>query len=161
MKLTEHFTLAELTRTSVRNVDNTPPKLVVARLQVVARRILEALRTHFGEPVFVLSGYRSQGVNAAVGGSPSSQHMRGEAVDFEVRNVAHHETAKYIAQTLEFDQLILEFCSCRKNGPEGCGGWIHCSYTDTSPNRRQILIARKLAGGTSYRLINAHHIGDA
>lgn len=156
-KLTEHFTLEELTATSVRGLKNDPPELAVTRLRALAENVLEPVRLHFVAPVIVHSGYRAPEVNAAVRGSKTSQHVRGEAVDFHVVGKDFFTVARYIASSLLFDQLILEFCD-----PSGFGkGWLHCSYVDYKPNRRRITVASNLKGQTIYRDILATDIPKA
>jgi zinc D-Ala-D-Ala carboxypeptidase len=157
MNLTEHFTIEELTRTDVRNLRNDPPELAIARLRDLSENILEAVRRHFVAPVVIHSAYRSPAVNDAVRGSKTSQHMRGEAADFHVSGVDFFTVARWIASSLEFDQLILEFCD-----PSGFGrGWVHCSYVGYKPNRRRITVASNLKGVTVYRDILATDIPRA
>lgn len=84
MQLSQHFTLEELTRSvTARNraIDNTPSKSDLANLKLLAETVLEPLRTAFGKPIIVSSGYRCQELNKAVGGSRTSQHLLGQAAD--------------------------------------------------------------------------------
>lgn len=86
MKLSEHFTLEELTRSATakaRGIDNTPTERDKANLKRLAAQVLEPLRKMAGVPIIVTSGYRCPKLNAAVGGEPTSQHMRGEAADIK------------------------------------------------------------------------------
>lgn len=86
MKLSEHFTLEELTRSATakaRGIDNTPTERDKANLKRLADQVLEPLRKMAGVPIIVTSGYRCPKLNAAVGGEPTSQHMRGEAADIK------------------------------------------------------------------------------
>ena len=88
MKLTEHFTLEELARsaTAVRlGIDNTPTKSIISNLTEVAQ-LLEKIRTTYGKPIIVTSGYRCEKLNKAVGGAKSSQHRLGQAAD--IRSVS-------------------------------------------------------------------------
>lgn len=157
MNITEHFTLEELTRTDVRGVINTPPELAIARLTAVAENILEPVRMHFTAPVVVHSGYRSPLVNDRVGGSKTSQHVLGEACDFHVIGIDFFSVARFIAASLDFDQLILEFCD-----PSGFGrGWVHCSYVAYKPNRKRITVAASVGGITKYTNILATEIPHA
>ena len=153
-QLTPHFTLEELTATNVRGVNNVPPPVARMRLKDVAENILEPVRQHFGAPVIVHSGYRSPVVNAAVRGSKTSQHMQGEAVDFHVPGVDFFTVARWIAENLDYDQLILEYCD-----PSGFGkGWVHCSYVGYKPRRRRLTVATNLRGATVYRDITTNDI---
>lgn len=137
MNLSEHFTLAELTRSDVAarlRLPNKPGDPVIAKLQQVCHHILEPVRLHFGRPVRINSGYRSPRVNAVAGGSETSQHCRGEAVDFEVPGVSNADVAAWVRDHLRFDQLILE---CYRRG-EPSSGWVHVSWK-AAGNRQQAL----------------------
>ena len=127
MNLSEHFTLAELTRSDAATrfgLNNTPPADVIAKLGLVCQHVLEPVRQHYGRPVTVNSGYRSPAVNKAVKGAATSQHVRGEAVDFEVPGVANGDVAAWVRDNLQFDQLILE--AYTPGLPSS--GWVHCSW---------------------------------
>ena len=87
-------------------------------------------------PVMINSGYRSLEVNRKLGSSDSSQHTKGQAVDFEINGVANIKVAHWIKDNCDFDQLILEFY----NPKEKNGGWIHCSYNEKGVNRKQVLV---------------------
>lgn len=125
MKLTPHFTLAELTASSTARrlgLDNTPPPELVPRLVFVAE-MLERIRSTLGVPIIVTSGYRGLAVNRAVGGVTSSDHTQGHAVDFVApRFGTPFEIAKTLAplvDTLGVGQIILEGIKGKQ--------WIHCS----------------------------------
>jgi hypothetical protein len=132
LKLSPHFTLDELSVTST-GLPNIVPAHVIPRLKLVATHILEPVRAKFG-PFSPNSGYRSPAVNRAVGGSKSSQHAKGEAVDFEVPGVSNRDLFMWCRANLEFDQLILEFHDPAK-GP--ASGWVHASFRDVLRNRNQ------------------------
>lgn len=123
MQLSEHFSLAELTRTS-QPYSNVPTDREIANLRLVCEHILEPVRAHFGKPIRVNSGFRGAKVNAAVGSKPTSQHRLGEAVDFEIDGVTNHDIACYVRDHIQFDQVILENY---KPGLPG-SGWVHASY---------------------------------
>ena len=127
VQLTPHFTLAELTHSEAATrlgIKNVPPPAVTEALRLVCVHVLEPVRAHFGRPVTVNSGYRSQAVNRAVKGSSTSQHVRGEAVDFEVPGVSNGDVAAWVRFNLQFDQLILE--AYTPGNPSS--GWVHCSW---------------------------------
>lgn len=136
MILSPNFTLAEMiaSETARRIGDaNQPGAGEILALGALCRNILEPIRAHFGRPVHVNSGFRSERVNAAVGSKPSSQHRRGEAADIEIAGVSNADLARWIAaSTLDFDQVILE---AYRPGVAG-SGWVHVSYTTKRPNRR-------------------------
>ena len=127
MNLSPHFTLAEMTHsyTAVRlGMKNVPNAAAIEALRLVCVNVLEPVRAHFGRPVTINSGYRSQAVNRAVKGSSTSQHVKGQAVDFEVPGVANGDVAAWVRFNLQFDQLILE--AYTPGNPSS--GWVHCSW---------------------------------
>ena len=86
MKLTEHFSLEELIKSSTakaKKIDNTPTQAAKTNLQHLASNILEPIRLKYGKPIIVTSGYRSMALNKAVGGSKTSQHLLGQAADIK------------------------------------------------------------------------------
>lgn len=148
MRLSPHFHINEFTKSQEavrRGLDNTPTKEVVDNLIALCSNVLEPVRAQFG-PVSVSSGYRSPAVNRAIGGSRTSQHTTGQAADFEIFDLDNCELAQWIADNLEFDQLILEFHD-HESGPNS--GWVHASY-NVNGNRRQVLTAKKVNGETVY-----------
>ena len=138
MQLSEHFSLEELTATSHREIDNTPPIDIIDQLKCTARG-LEHVRLLLGVPVLINSGYRSPAVNAAVGGSEKSQHMKGEAADFIAPKFGTpFEVCRLLeASDLRFDQLIFE------------QSWAHVSFVDYRPPRRSVLTWKKGQGYSS------------
>lgn len=136
MNLTEHFTLEELTfsEAAVRNgVNNAPTARITENLQFLAEQ-LEKVRALLGVPMRITSGYRSEAVNAWVGGSLTSQHRFGLAADFVAPQFGSpYEVAQAIlASDLPFDQLIHEF-----------GGWVHISFVRNSPRRQALSIFKR------------------
>lgn len=133
--LSPHFTLAEFvhSQTAARlGLDNDPPLEIVAALKRTAQG-LEAVRTRLGGvPILISSGYRSPEVNARVGGSDRSQHMRGEAADFTApRFGTPRQIVDALAESdVPYDQCILEF-----------GQWVHISFRD-KPRRQALIIDR-------------------
>ena len=149
MKLTENFSLNELTKSQTaerKGIDNTPSAEHQENLKSLCEMILQPIRDHFGQVVSVSSGYRSPELCVAIGSSTKSQHARGESADFEIFGVSNKELADYIDQNLDYDQLILEYW---KGEDEPNSGWVHCSYTNGS-NRKQYLRAYKENGSTKY-----------
>jgi len=124
------YTMAELTTTS-QPYDNTPTPEANAALQALNANILQPITIAFGK-IGITSGYRSPAVNTAIGGSTTSQHMKGQAVDFT--KVASgrplSEVYEFIATKLDFDQAIWE------KGDDGNPRWIHVSYNN-SPGAKQ------------------------
>ncbi len=151
MKLSEHLALSEVIRSESakrKGVSNMPTDAHIANFKLLAEKVFEPIRNHFGKPIHISSGYRSEALNKVIGGSKSSQHCSGEAIDIDMDGNAHGITNKmifdYIKDNLEFDQLIAEF-------PEkGNLSWVHVSYESTGKQRKQILVAKKVGSSTKY-----------
>lgn len=123
MQLSPHFTFEELTstgQTAMQAKNREEAKAKLPALTALAE-MLEAVRAHFGKPLKVNSAFRGPSVNAAVGGSKTSQHMLGEAADFSVVGVDDADVHRWIctASGLKFGQCILE-------RPPG-KSWVHLS----------------------------------
>ena len=103
VRLGEFFTLDELTHTST-GLPNVPTGQSLANLQGLVESVLDPLRAQVG-PLLVTSGYRSQAVNAAVGGSSSSQHLKGQAADVVPMSASADEVLA-VLRTLPVDQVI-------------------------------------------------------
>ena len=132
MNLSTHFTLDEFTfsQTAARlRVDNTPTPEVLEQLKKTALG-LEMVRALIQAPIMISSGYRSPHVNRLVGGSKTSQHMTGNAVDITAPGYGSAEklVRAIVASTIPYDQCILEF-----------GRWCHISFTD-KPRKQALVI---------------------
>ena len=128
--MTPHFTLAELTHTDHRSLDNTPNAGELANLHRLAE-FLEVVKTTLGgKPVIISSAYRSKAVNDAVGSKDSSQHRLGLAADFRVPGVAPDAVVRALLH-LPYDQIIREF-----------DAWTHISISD-KPRRQALIIDRQ------------------
>ena len=141
MKLSENFSLQELIKSQTatrKGIDNTPDQGHQDNLKSLCTHVLQPVREHFGRVVTVSSGYRSPELCIAIGSKTTSQHAKGQAADFEIFGVSNKELADYINETLDYDQLILEFW----NESDPNSGWVHCSYSEGS-NRKQYLKAYK------------------
>ena len=138
MKLSKHFSLREMTKSMTaqrRGIDNTPGAGEIKSLGDLCYEILEPLRAHFDKPITVTSGYRSEELCEAINSKKTSQHAKGQAVDFEIAGVPNIKIAYWIQNNCDFDQLILEFY--KKDDP--AGGWVHVSYNEKGANRKQVL----------------------
>ena len=137
MQLSKNFTLSELTQSQAATrlgLDNTPTPQVITNLTNLVKNVLQPLRELAGVPIVISSGYRSPGVNSAIGGAKNSEHMTGCAADFTIPGKTNKETAQLIINNFVFNQLILEFY--RDDNPYH--GWVHCSYS-TSGNKKEVL----------------------
>ena len=131
------FRLREFVATR-RRVDNTPPPWAVDNLRQLVAEVLDPLRDAVGAPVRVTSGFRSEQLNRLVRGEETSQHLRGEAVDFKVDGLTAADVVALILRLgLPFDQLI-------GYAPER-GGHVHVSWSGVGL-RRSVLWA-PLEGG--------------
>jgi hypothetical protein len=151
MKLTENFSLLELTKSQTaerKGIDNTPSPEHQENLKLLCESVLQPVRDHFGKVVTISSGYRSPELCTAIGSKITSQHARGEAADFEIFGVSNKELADYINENLEYDQLILEYW--KESDPNS--GWVHCSYS-AGNKRKQYLRAYKENGKTKYESV--------
>jgi uncharacterized protein YcbK (DUF882 family) len=126
----KYFTLKELTRTDT-GLSNTPGSTEVANLTNLVDKVLDPLRAAYGKPIRVNSGYRSMGVNDAVKGAATSQHVKGEAADITAGSPAENRRLFEMLANggYVFDQLI----------DEERYTWIHVSLKRNGVNRRQIL----------------------
>ena len=148
MNLTTNFTLSELTKSETalrKGLNNEPTQDVISALQSLAFNVLQPVRDHYGKAIKINSGYRSPEVNASVGGSKTSDHCKGMAADIEIAGVANADLAKYIKDTLQFTQVILEFYT----SGVADSGWVHVSY-DPANLKCQALTAVKQDGKTVY-----------
>ena len=127
--MTPHFTLAELTHTDHRSLDNTPNAAELANLKKLAE-FLETVKTTLGgKPIMINSAFRSKAVNDAVGSKDTSQHRQGLAADFRVPGMAPDAVVRALLK-LPFDQIIREYDS-----------WTHISIAD-KPRRQALIIDR-------------------
>lgn len=127
--MTPHFSLAELTHTDHRLLDNTPNAAELANLKRLAE-FLETVKTTLGgKPVMINSAFRSKAVNDAVGSKDTSQHRLGLAADFRVPGMVPDAVVRALLK-LPYDQIIREY-----------DAWTHISIADKP--RRQALIIDK------------------
>lgn len=141
-QLTTHFSLEELVSSQQRHLDNTPTPEIIEKLKDLAK-FLERARYIIGA-IHINSGYRSPEVNEAVGGKPTSQHLKGEAADCVPLFVSLKEATRLLVDSdLAYDQLIYEF-----------GSWVHLSYAPKGRKpRRQALMVGKWTGG-DYKVLD-------
>jgi len=142
MRLSQHFSLQEFTfsQTATRlGIPNAPPPDAIARMIALCEDVLEPLRAELGRPIIVTSGYRSPELNAAIGGSPRSQHCRGEAADIIVPGLSPLDVCRAVVELGRFDQCIHEF-----------GRWCHVSWRGDQLSRRETLTATHQDGRVIY-----------
>ena len=135
-KLSEHFTLGELCKTSAKGVDNTPSHAAVLNLENLCENWLEPLREKSGGAVLINSGFRSEAVNKAIGGVKGSNHLTGCAVDIRVTGL--EQAIRYACILLDiseeskrdYDELLIE------RSPKGTY-WLHFAVRPKD-NRRKV-----------------------
>ncbi len=148
MRLSANFSLQEFTKSQTatrQGLDNTPNEEHLVSAKELFENVVQKVRDNFGVTV-INSGYRGPALNEAVGGSNTSQHCKGQAVDIECPGTPNYDVANWIKENLDFDQLILEFYT--PGIPDS--GWVHVSYK-TEGNRKHILTAMKENGKTVYK----------
>ena len=138
MQLSKHFKLSEFEKSSTATrlgIKNKAGSGEIKNLTDLCYAVLEPVRAKFEKPILVTSGYRSEELCVAIKSSKTSQHTKGQAVDFEIAGVSNLQLAIWIENNCDFDQLILEFW---KEDEGANSGWVHCSYNEGS-NRKQVL----------------------
>ena len=130
----KYFTLDELIHSDTADrlgIDNTPTSEAVSNLDDLVTNVLDNLRDGWGRPIIVTSGYRCKELNAAVGGTRNSQHLKGQAADIVSDDFdGFRRFVRRWCKDNEFDQCIFEH--------SGNSEWIHISYVE-GRNRRQVL----------------------
>lgn len=141
MKLTEHFTLEEFTRSTTATrlkIDNRVPDNLMANIYLTANK-LELVRKALAYPIIISSGYRCPALNYQVGGSQTSAHIKGLAVDFNCAYGNPKQICQHlITSGVEFDKIIQEY-----------NQWVHIEFSHVN-QRRCVLTAVKQNGKTIY-----------
>ena len=152
MKLSAHLDLSEVIRSesAKRNgISNMPIALHIENFKLLAEKVFEPVRLHFGCPIHISSGYRSIELNKCIGGSLTSEHCTGEAIDIDMDGSQSGVTNKmvfdYIKDNLDYNQLIYEF------GDSKNPDWVHVSYKATGKQKKQVLKAVRVNGKTTYQ----------
>ena len=151
-RISEHISLKEgiKSHTATRlNINNVPSDLDLINMKTIAEKVFEPLRKFVDGPIAINSFYRSPKLNSAIGGSTTSQHCIGCAIDID-DNYSYKTNAEmfeYIKCNLDYDQMIWEF------GNEKNPDWVHISYVSEDANRRRCLKAYKDSGKTKYEII--------
>ena len=151
MKISEHISNKEgiySTTATRKGIDNTPNEDQRKAMHEIARDIFEPLREWVGGPIRINSFFRSPKLNKAIGGSTSSQHCKGQAMDIDDGGCkkTNAEMYHWIKENLNFDQMIWEF------GTDDNPNWVHISYIGEG-NRNRCLKAYKENGKTKYKVI--------
>ncbi len=137
MQISQHITLGEAikSQTAVRyGLPNKPGPAELQNMKLVAEKCFEPLRAHFGRPIGISSFYRSKQINELVGGSKTSQHMTGQAIDIDADlfgGITNRQIYYWLLNNVDFDQIIWEY------GDDKNPAWVHISYVSPEKNRRQ------------------------
>lgn len=150
-KICKYLTLGEVTRSesAKRNgISNNPTAEHLENIQALGENVFDKIREHFGVPIGLSSGYRSEALNNAIkGSSKTSQHCKGEAFDIDAQihgKITNKAIFDYIRQNLNFDQLIWEY------GTDQEPDWVHVSYKRTGTNKKSILRCTRVGGKPNY-----------
>ena len=152
MKISDNITYAEAIHSNTakrKGIDNTPNPTQVETMRLTAEKIFEPLREWAGGPIKVNSFFRSTELNTAIGGSKTSQHCKGQAIDIDdvFGYKTNSEMYAWVKENLNFDQMIWEF------GTDMNPNWVHISYVSEEDNRNRCLKAYKDDGRTKYKVI--------
>ena len=153
MKISPNITYAEAIHSQTakrKGIDNTPTAKQVEVMKLTAEKIFEPLRKFVGGPIKVNSFFRSAELNKAIGGSKTSQHCKGQAIDIDdvYGCKTNAEMYHWVKENLNFDQMIWEF------GTDTQPNWVHISYVSDEDNRNRCLKAYKDdMGKTKYKVI--------
>ena len=152
MKLSNNLTLAEVIKSNTairRGIDNTPTDAHIENLKYLAEKVFQPIREHFGCPIFVSSGYRSKGLNEAIGGSQRSFHSHGCALDLDMDgragDVNNEDIFYYILNNIQYTELIWEF------GTEDRPDWVHVAIAKGREDEKNAKIAYREDGKTKYK----------
>lgn len=129
-----YFKMSELIHSDTavaNNINNMPPIQALDYMLDVIYYVLNPAREHFGVPFIPTSGYRCSVLNTKVGGKSTSQHLKGQAVDFVVKGANLHDVFIWMKNNLEYDQLLFERDSKGNI-------WIHVSFVK-GKNRKQAI----------------------
>lgn len=146
-----YFTISELIFSDRhwRRIWNGATPEAEQNLTALVAAVLDPLRERWGRPITVTSGFRCPELNSLVGGTPDSQHLRGEAADITAGSPDENARLGRLAVEMgAFDQVIFEQCNpqCTE------AAWIHVSWRRVGENRRQVL--RNVKGSKKYEQIS-------
>jgi len=146
-KISKHISYKEATNSNYakkHKIENKPNEEQLENMKLIAEKVFEPLREWVGGPIRVNSFFRSEDLNIGIGGSKTSSHLKGQAIDITSMGLKSNlEMFNYIKDNLEFDQLIWEY---GKRNPK----WLHVSFNSVK-NRKQVLIIKEVG---NYKYFN-------
>jgi len=150
--ISNHISYKEATYSNTatrRGIDNIPNEEQLENMQLISEAVFEPLRVYVGGPIKINSFFRSPKLNTAIGGSKTSQHCKGQAMDIDdtFGHITNAEMYFWIKENIDFDQMIWEF------GDDKNPNWIHISYVSPEKNRNRCLLAYKEGRKTKYKVI--------
>ena len=136
-------------KTALRfGINNIPNAEQLSSMKDLAERVFQPIREHFNVPIYISSFFRSEALNKAIGGSKTSQHRFGQALDLDtLGDKSNADLFNWASENLNFDQLIWEF------GTNDDPNWIHISFLSEEKNRNQKLKATNHRGKTRYSVM--------
>ncbi len=151
-KISKHISFKEAIKSNTalrRGINNKPNDYQITNMVNISHNVFEPLREYVGGPIKINSMFRCEELNRAIGGSSTSQHCEGRAIDLDdtFGYKTNAEMFDYIRKNLSFDQLIWEF------GDDNNPDWIHVSYISDDENRKRVMRAERIEGKTQYRYI--------
>ena len=152
--ISKHITYKEGTYSNTANrlgLANDPTEEQLKNMKLVAEKVFEPLREHVSHPIKINSFFRGPQLNKAIGGSHSSQHCKGQAIDIDdsYGNSTNAYMYEWIKKNLDYDQMIWEF------GTDENPDWVHVSFVNEGENRNRCLKAYRKEGSrkTYYKII--------
>jgi hypothetical protein len=152
--ISKHVTYKEGTYSNTANrlgLANDPTEEQLENMKLVAEKVFEPLREHVSHPIKINSFFRGPQLNKAIGGSHSSQHCKGQAIDIDdsYGNSTNAYMYEWIKKNLDYDQMIWEF------GTDENPDWVHVSFVNEGVNRNRCLKAYRVEGSrkTHYKII--------
>lgn len=150
MKLSKNLSLAEMINSSTakrEGINNSPTPQHLENLKYLAEKVFQPIADHFKSPIHVSSGYRSKKLNDVIGGSLSSFHSLGCAVDIDNDNteITNKQIFDFIRKNLDFTELIWEFGN--KDNPD----WVHVAIVKGREKEKEILVATGRKNRPVYR----------
>ena len=152
--ISKHVTYKEGTYSNTANrlgLANDPTEEQLENMKLVAEKVFEPLREHVSHPIKINSFFRGPQLNKAIGGSHSSQHCKGQAIDIDdsYGNSTNAYMYEWIKKNLDYDQMIWEF------GTDENPDWVHVSFVNEGVNGNRCLKAYRKEGSrkTYYKII--------
>lgn len=139
-KLSNNFTLGEFIASDTakkKGINNTPTLADICHMKELCINLLQPIRDAWGKPIKVTSGYRCYKLNKAVGGSPTSVHMRGWAVDIKPASGSYKDFEDFVINFLE-EHPEIKYDQCLRE-TSGNSKWVHLGLKNNAGKQRMML----------------------